>query len=300
MTMVRGAFSNLIAPGYRKIVFETYKERPIEGEKLVNTNTSKRAYEEDFPMAGFGTLQQKAEGGSIAYQDAIQGTVKRYQWTTYALGFRITQEMMDDDLYGIMGNKMSKALGRSARNNKEIVLHAPYNNAFSTSYSGFVSGESLCSTSHARLDGGTAQANRPATDTDFDLLAFQAAIEHFHNLVDERGMPMVVIPKMLVHSVGDHWIVSQVLKSDKLPGANVNDVNQAAKEGVSPHLSHYLTDTDAWFVVGDQHDVNYFERKAFAFTNTDDFDTGDAKFKGTRRNGSGYGDWRGIYGSQGA
>lgn len=251
-------------------------------------------------MAGFGTLQQKAEGGSIAYQDAIQGTVKRYQWTTYALGFRITQEMMDDDLYGIMGNKMSKALGRSARNNKEIVLHAPYNNAFSTSYSGFVSGESLCSTSHARLDGGTAQANRPATDTDFDLLAFQAAIEHFHNLVDERGMPMVVIPKMLVHSVGDHWIVSQVLKSDKLPGANVNDVNQAAKEGVSPHLSHYLTDTDAWFVVGDQHDVNYFERKAFAFTNTDDFDTGDAKFKGTRRNGSGYGDWRGIYGSQGA
>lgn len=299
MTMTRGAFSNLIVPGYRKIVFETYKERPIEGKALVNSNTSKRAYEEDFPVAGFGTLQSKSEGGAITYQDAIQGTVKRYQWTTYALGFRITQEMMDDDLYGVMGNKMSRALGRSARNNAEIVMHAPYNNAFSTSYVGFTAGEALCSTSHALLRGGTA-SNRPATDTDFGLIPFQAAIEHFHNLTDEAGIPMVIIPKLLVHSVGDHWMVSQVLKSPKLPGGNQNDVNQAASEGVSPHLSHYLTDTDAWFVLGDEHDVNYFERKPFTFSNSDDFDTGDAKFKGTRRNGSGFGDWRGIYGTQGS
>jgi hypothetical protein len=299
MTVTRGILSNLIAPGFRKVVFETYKEKPIEGAKLVNMNTSKRAYEEDFPIAGFGTLQQKAEGGSISYQDPVQGSIKRYTWTTYALGFRITEEMYDDDLYGITGGKMSKALGRSARNNKEIVMAAPFNNGFSTSYPGFVSGESLFSTSHALIRGGTA-SNRPATDADFGLLALQAAVEHFHNLTDEAGIPMMMTPKLLWHSVGDHWLVNQILKSANLPGSNANDINQMAKEGLQPHLGHYFTDTDAWGVQADQHDVNYFERKPFTFKNTDDFDTGDAKFKGTRRNGSGWGDWRGNYASNGA
>lgn len=299
MTMVRGAFSYLLAPGYRKVVFETYKERPIEGRALVNMGTSKRAYEEDFPIAGFGTLVTKAEGASVTYQDALQGTAKRYTWSTYALGFRITQEMMEDDLYGVMGNRMSKALGRSARNNMEIVLHAPYNNAFSTSFNGFVSGEALCSTSHALIRGGTA-ANRPAVDTDFDLLSLQAAYENFHGLVDESGLPVVYLPRMVVHSIGDYWMVNQVLKTQNLPGGNQNDVNQVAKEGIQPHLSHYLTDTDAWFVLGDNHDVNYFDRRAATFTNSDDFHTGDALYKLTRRNGSGFGDWRGVYGSQGA
>lgn len=299
MTMSRGGFSNLLAPGYRKIVFETYKERPIESSTLVNMNTSKRAYEEDFPIAGFGSLQQKPEGGSVTYQDAIQGSVKRYSWVTYALAYRITMEMYDDDLYGVMGNRMSKALGRSARNNAEIVMIAPYNNAFSTSFTGFESGVSLCSTTHTTLRGSTI-ANRPATDADFTLLGYQAAIEHFDTLTDESGIPALFVPRYLVHNPGDQWIVNQVLKSGQLPGTNQNDINLASMQGVKPFLSHYLTDSDAWYVVCDQHDVNYFERRSFTFSNADDFDTGDAKFKGFSRRGSGFGDWRGIYGSSGA
>lgn len=295
--MLRGAFSHLLAPGFRKVVFETYKERPVEGRVLVNMNTSKRAFEEDFPIAGFGALQTKPEGGSVTYQDALQGDVKRYTWTTYGLGFRITEEMMEDDLYGVMGNKMSRALARSARNNMEIVMHAPYNNAFDTNFSGFVSGESLCG-NHVLQRGGTLR-NRLATDADFDLLTLQAALEHFHALTDESGIPVVYIPRMVVHSIGDHWIVSQTLKSQYLPGTNQNDVNQVAQEGLQPHLSHYLTDPDAWFVLADQHDVNYFDRRPAKFTNSDDFHTGDALFKLTRRNGSGFSDWRGIFGSSG-
>jgi len=301
MTMTRGTLSNLIVPGFRKVVFETYKERPIEGDKLVNTpSAGKRAYVEDFPVAGFGTLQSKAEGGAVAYQDAIQGAIKRYTWTSYGLGFRITEEIYDDDLYGITGGKMSKALGRSARNNKEIVMAAPYNNSFNTAFTGFEASVSLCSVSHLQLRTGDTVTNRPASDADFSLLALQAAVEHFHGLEDESGIPLVMIPKMVAHSVGDYWLVNQVLKSANLPGGNVNDMNQLSHEGIKPHLGHYFTDADAWWLIGDQHDVNYFERKPFTFKNTDDFDTGDAKFKGTRRNGSGFGDWRGIYGTQGA
>jgi hypothetical protein len=295
--MTRGAFSHLIAPGFRKVVFETYKERPVEGTVLVNMNTSQRAYEEDFPIAGFGTLLEKAEGASVIYDDAIQGTVKRYTWSTYGRGFRITQEMMEDDLYGVMGGRMSKALGRSARNNMEVVLHAPLNNGFDTAFPGFVAGESLFSTTHALIRGGTA-SNR--LDADFDLLSLQAALEQFHALVDESGIPAVFIPRLIVYSIGDHWMVNQVLKSQFLPGGNQNDVNQVANEGLTSHLSHYLTDADAWYIKCDNHDVNYFDRRAATFTNSDDFHTGDALFKLTRRNGSGFGDWRGYFGSQGA
>lgn len=298
MTMVRGAFSHLLAPGFRKVTFESYKERPNEGKSLVNMKTSKRAYEEDFPVAGFGTLVPKVESGSVTYQDALQGDIKRYLWTTFGLGFRISTELMEDDLYGIMGSKMSRALGRSARNNREIVQHAPYNSAFDTAVNGWVAGESLCSTAHALLGGGTI-GNRPSPDADFDILALQAAVEHFHGLTDERGIPMMLVPRMVVHSIGDYWLVNQVLKSSQLPGGNQNDINQIAREGLSPHLSHFLTDPDAWFVTADEHDVNYFDRRPVTFSNSDDFHTGDALFKLTRRNGSGFSDWRGIYGSQG-
>lgn len=298
MTMFRGAFSHALAPGFKKVLFETYRERPNEGGKLTNKDTSSRAYEETFPVAGFGTLVNKPEGGSVTYQDAMQGTPKRFTWSTFGLGFRITREMFEDDLYGIMGNKMSKALGRSARNNLEIVQHAPYNNAFDTAFSGFIAGESLCSTAHANIRGGT-QSNR--LDVDFDLLGLQAAFEHFHGLMDESGViPAVFVPKLVVHGINDYWLVNQVLKTQQLPGGNQNDINQIAREGLSPHLSHYLTDADTWFVLSDEHRVMYWERRALSFSNTDDFHTDDALYKATRRNGSGFDDWRGVWGSAGA
>jgi hypothetical protein len=297
--MNRGGFSKLIVPGYKKVFLLEWKLRPIEGEKIVNKKTSKRAYEEEIELAGLGTLVVKPEGGAITYQDGVQGGTKRYTHNTYGLGFRVTEEIYDDELYNVFGNRFSKSLAQSARNNKEIIMHAPYNNAFDTAYAGFTSGESLCSTAHTLVRGGTA-SNRPAVDADFELLPFQAAIEHFHGLDTEEDMPALLMPKYVLHSAGDHWIVNQILKTDRLPGTDQNDINQAAREGVMPLLSHYLTDTDAWFVVADQHDVNYYSRRETAFSNTDDFDSGDAKFKVTQRNSSGWGQWRGIYGSQGA
>jgi len=297
MVMMRGAFSHLLAPGFRKVIFETYKERPIEGTKLVNRQTSKRAYEEDFELAGFGTLRPKVEGGPVPYEDIKPGTTVRYTWTTYALGFRITQEMMEDDLYGIMGNKLSRALGKSARNNAEIVMHAPYNNAFNTAYYGFRPGESLIG-DHQLIRGGTLR-NGPATDVDLSLPALQAAVEHFHALTDESGIPAVYIPNRLIHGVSNLWIANQLLKSPQLPGTNLNDKNELANQGITPHLSHYLVDDDAWFVTAEGHDINYWERRAFTVSSHDDFRTGDAEFKGTRRNGSGFGGWRGVYGSAG-
>lgn len=297
MTMFRGGFSRFLAPGFRKVVFNTYKQRPLEGDKLVNMNTSKRAWEEDIEVGGFGTLQPKVEGGPIVYQDIPSGLPKRYTWTTFALGFRITQEMMEDDLYSVFGNKMSKQLGRSAQNNMEVVMHAPFNSAFDATVNGFKAGESLIGT-HVGLRGATL-TNAPATPTDLTLPALQAALEHFHNLKDDSGISMVSKPVKLVHAIGDYWIANQILKSQFLPGGNQNDINQIAREGITPVLDHFLTDPDAWFVLSDDYDINYFARRPFTMSNMDDFETGDAKFKGTLRSGAGFGGWRGIYGSTG-
>lgn len=299
MTMFRGGFSRFLAPGFRKVVFQAYdyRERPLEGSKFTNQNTSSRAWEEDIEVGGFGTLQEKVEGGPIVYQDIPTGVPKRYTWTTFALGFRITQEMMEDDLYSVFGNKMSKALGQAARNNMEVIMFSPFNNAFSTSFSGFRTGESLIG-NHTGLRGGV-QSNTLPSASDLTLPALQAAFEHFHNLETDSGIPTLFKPKWLVHSIGDYWIAHQLLKTANLPGGNQNDINQISREGIEPVLVHYLSDPDAWFVLADQHDVNYFSRRKFAMANMDDFETGDAKFKGTIRHGAGWGGWRGIFGSTG-
>lgn len=299
MAIFRGMLAKHLVPGYMRVVFDSYKERAIEGSKLTNRKTSKRAYEEDFPVAGFGTLRLKPEGTSVNYEDIQEGVVKRYTWSTYALGYRVTREMKRDDLYGTVGTKLSRALGRSARNNAEVVMHAPYNNAFSTSYVGWEAGVALCSTSHVILKTGATVANKPATDADIALPTLQAALEHFHGLVDQTGFPTVYIPRLVVHSIGDYWTVNQLLKSTGLPGGNQNDINQLAKEGLSPHLSHYLTDADAWFVLADNHDVNYYVREPFTFAGSDDFHSGDSLFRGLQAHASGFSDWRGVYGSSG-
>lgn len=298
MTATRGVFSHLITPGFRKVVFETYKQKPTEASKWINMQKADRAFIDDFNLGGFGTLVDKTEGGAITYQDPVPGRTKRYIWNTYALGFRITQEMMEDDLYGVMGNKMSRALGRSARHNFEVVAHSVLNNAFSTSFVGFETGVSLISTAHTTLRGGTV-ANRPALDVDVGMLSLQAGIENFAAIPDESGLPTLFTPKYLVYGPADQWIVAQLLGSTGLPGTNFNDINPLRGMGITPIMSHYLTDADAWYLLSEDHDLNYFDRRQPAFSNTDDFDTGDAKFKLTRRNGAGFGDWRGVYGSSG-
>lgn len=299
MTMNRGGFSALLAPGFRKIWVDVtdFKEQPLIGRQLVNLKTSKRAFEEERDVDGFGTLAAKTEGGPVSYEDMRDGATKRYTHDMYGLGFRVTEEMYEDDLYGVFGTKMTKALGRSARNNMELVMHAPYNNAFSTSYTGFRSGESLCSTTHTTIRGASF-ANR--NDVDFSLLALQAALEHFESLTNEAGLPAMFTPKIVLHTIQDRWLVHQVLKSQFLPGGNQNDINVVASEGLRPIQSRFLTDTDSWFVIAQEHDVNYYERRALRFTNTDDFDTGDAKYKATIRHTSGFGKWQGIWGSAGA
>jgi hypothetical protein len=262
MTAVRGAFSYLLAPGMRKIFFMAWKDRPEEFSQFMHVGSMDRAYVEDFEMAGFGPMSNISEGGSIIYADVQQGNKKRYTALRYGSGFRVTEDLMDDDLYSQI-SRAPKALAKSARNTVEQLAANILINGFVTTYNSSFDGAALFSTAHTALRTGTAAANKPTVDLDLSLPALQAAVEHFQNLLNNEGMPMLMVPKkVIIPASGAYWwTANQLLKSTQLPGGNDNDINQLAREGLSIFQSHYLTDTDAWFVQADEHDLQWLWRK---------------------------------------
>lgn len=301
MPAVTGAFSHLLAPGIRKVFFMHLKDRKMEHEEIFTTLTSNRNYEEHLELAALGTMPQKPEGSNVIYQDFIQGDLKRFTHKTFALGFRATEEMMEDDLYGqIMRN--TKALKRSAVNAKEVLCFNVFNNSFTTEFGYPKNGanEALVGTTHTLLGGGTA-SNRPATDVDISFAALEAAILHFNTLVDDRNMPLDIMPEKLLHHPEQLFLVEELLNSQYRPHTANNEVN-ALKGRLTPMWSRYLTDPDAWWVVGEKNEDGFvlFNRRALRLQNGDDFDSGDAKFKASMRISAGCSEWRYVYGSTGS
>lgn len=302
MPAVTGAFSHLLAPGLRKVFFQHLDERPDEFSQVFNMLTSTRAYEEDLEVAGLGTMPVKTEGAAITYQDPTQGEKRRYTHITYGLGFRVTLEMMEDDLYNVM-KRMTRELAKAGRNAKEVNAWNTFNLGFTTEFgfTKFGANEPLFSTAHTRIGGGTS-ANRPTTDADLSQASLEAAIINFENMVDETGIPTLMRPKWLIVPPDLKMTARELLGSEFKPYTSNNEINALMKEGLDFMVSHYLTDNDAWFLVAGkgEHDLNFFTRMSVRFQNDDDFDTGDAKFKAFQRFSVGHGEWRGTYGTTGA
>lgn len=302
MVNVTGAFSYLLAPGLRKVFFQLLDERPPEYSKVANEETSKRAYEEDIEVGGLGSMPVKPEGRGILYQDFMQGGKKRYTHLTYGLGFRVTLEMMEDDLYNVM-KKNTRELAKAARNAREVAFWNMMNNGFTTEYGfpKFGNNEPLISATHTKLGGGTG-SNRASTDADLSPTSLEAAVISFESLSDEMDIPIVMKPSLLVVGPMLKMVAREILGSEFRPYTSNNEINALREEGLDFMVCHYIVDPDSWFLVarkGD-HDLNFMERSATRFQNGDDFDTGDAKFKAFQRFSVGAGEWRGIYGSQGA
>jgi len=276
---------------------DKFNEYPPEWPKIFNRLTSERQYEDDSSVSGFGFVPEKEEGVGITYDDPIQGFDKRYTHKTYALGFRVTREMWEDDLYGKM-RKMPKSLGRSMRITQETDMANVYNRAFNSSYTGGDAKE-LCATDHPLTGGGTEQ-NKLTNAADFNATSLEQALIDIQATVDDRSLVLALRPLKLLVSPSGEWGAKKILKSAQEPGTANNDINPA--QGVLPGgvvVNHYLTDTDAWFILCDDHEVNAFIRRATDFDRDNDFDTEDAKFKTTARWSNGFSEWRGIYGSPG-
>jgi len=296
MTAIRSSFGDLLAPGFREIFFNNFNQYPLEYTRIFNILESTRQYEDDSGVSGFGVVPEKDEGSGITYDDPIQGFNVRYTHRTFGLGFRVTREMWEDDLYNIM-RKMPAALGRSMRISQEQDAANVLNRAFNSSYTGG-DGKELCATDHPLTGGGTEQ-NELTTAADFSDTSLEQALIDIAATVDDRSLPINLLARKVIVHPSDQFNAVRVLKSELLPGSAQNDIN-AVRGIVEVMVNHYLTDTDAWFIQCDGHQLNWFNRRMPDFEQDGDFDTEDAKFKGTARWSRGFSDWRGFFGSQGA
>jgi hypothetical protein len=277
MPVARGQWAEALAPGLNMKTFLTYRLHPEYYRRIVNVKNSRKAYEDDFRIAGLGPLAQKSELGTTILDEPIKIGGVRYIHKTYALGVALSKEMRDDSQYAEI-LALAAMLGQSSYWTAELYGHDVYNNGFDTSKYVGRDGVALFSTSHPIQGLGTTTGNRPSVDADLSEAALEAAILA-KRLLNSAGMPYA-----------DTFVTAP------------NDINPLKDEGLQAMSDPWITDTDSWYVLAEQSvlDVNFYWRE-MPDTKTWDDDDADATFHKIRqRHSTGFGDWRGTYGSPGA
>lgn len=297
-----GSFAKALWPGVNAWYAREYAEYPVEWDKMFEKHTSKRNYEQDVGVSGFGLLAVKPEGSPTSYDTEQQGFTTTYRHTVYSLGFIITQEMMDDDLYDIVAPRRAKQLAFSARQTKEVNGANVYNRAFNASYVGG-DGSALLVNNHANVAGGT-WSNILSTASDLSEASLEQACIDISLLKDDRGLTIALVGEKLIIPPQLEFEAARILKTQYRVGTDNNDINALKELGKFRQgavVNHFLTDQDAWFIRTNAKDgMKYFERKADTFTMDNDFDTENAKFKVQGRYSFGWSDPRGLFGSPGA
>jgi hypothetical protein len=295
------SFAKALWPGINAWYGKAYKEYPVEWDKLFEKHTSRKQFEEDVGTSGFGLARVKPEGSPIEYDSERQAFISRYVHTVFALGFIVTREAYEDDLYDVIGERKAQGLAFSMRQTKEINAANVYNRAFNSAYTGG-DGVSLLSNAHPNFAGGT-WSNVLATPADLSEAALEQALIDIAAFRNDRGLLIAVRPKSLIIPPQLQFEATRVLKADGRVGTDLNDPNAIKTMGMVPEVvvNHYLQDPQAWFIRTDvPHGMKYFERRADDFGMDEDFDTENAKYKATARYSFGWTDPRGLFGSQGA
>jgi len=302
MSSRKSAFSHLLLPVLHEIFFEKYNMRPKSYPEIFTVENTSRAYEQDTEVTGLGPMVEKQEGQPITFDDPVQGELVTYTPVAYALGFRVTHELFMDDQHNII-KRMPSLLSRSAHQTEEVNAWATINNAFSAAHTG-LDGQPLVSLVHpnvARTPGSGPYPNRLTTDADLSITSLQAMIELMNATTDDKDMPILLKPRILLIPYHLKWMARELLNSEYKPHTADNEVNSLKEEGLSYMIGDYMTSNSAWFLMTgkEDHYLRFFWREALSFDNGDDFETGDAKFKAYMRFTKGFSGWRGICGTPG-
>lgn len=295
------SFSKALYPGVSSWFGNDYNDYQTEYTTLFETLKSKRAFEEDVGQVGLGLARKKPEGQAIQYDDMKQSYITRYTHAVFALGFTITREMVEDDLYGVIGKAKAQNLARSMRHTKEIVHMNILNRAFNTSYTGG-DGKALAVSDHPFWTGGT-WSNVPSVPVDISEAALEQAVIDISKWVDERGLRIMVKPVSLHVPYELIFEVERILNTVGRVGTANNDLNALQRLGMFKNVvyHHFLTDTDAWFIKTDvKQGLKSFNRRPLEFGIDNEFETEAAKFKATERYSGGWSDAHIVYASAGA
>lgn len=296
--MNRTTFSKSVVPGLFSFMTSSFRERSPFWSQLTTVKNSRRAYEESAYYAGLGLLPEKPEGEGIAYDEFIQGPTKRWVHKTYALGARLTEELIEDALYPDIPTEMSdltKELGRSARETIEVLVHDAYNGTTKTAGDA----NAIFYNTHTKLGGGT-WSNLLTPAADLSATSLRAAIQAMETTTDDRSKQQVVKPVKLLVPPAVEWTARELLNSAYDPESANNAINPIQSRNLKLIVDPYLTDTDAWFLLADKNPIITFMRRKVKFAKDGDFETGDAKFKTSFRMSTEVNYPLGVYKSAGA
>ena len=303
-TITTGNVPRLLQEGLNKVFGQTYDEHPTEFDKIFDTQTSKKAFELDQQMEGFGLAVEKPEGQDIEFDSATQGFTPQYKHITAAKGFIITKEALRDDLYSVF-KKRARALAFGMSQFKEITGANVLNNGFD---SNFVmtggDGVELFSSVHVNGPSGGTFGNQLPVAADLSESSLEDMLIIIGNAKDPRGLSISLMPERLIIPVAEAFNCQRILGSVLQSGTANNDTNAMRDMNSIPQghvVNHYLTDTDAFFIkTNSPEGMRHYQRQAVEFGEDNAFTSGNAREKADERFSFGWSDPRGIYGSQGS
>lgn len=302
MAISRAQLLKELLPGLNALFGLEYSRYGEEHKEIFETETSERSFEEETKLSGFSAAPVKNEGSAIAYDNAQEVFTARYNHETIALGFSLTEEAIEDNLYDSLSSRYTKALARAMAYTKQTKAAAVLNNGFDSDFPGG-DGQPLFSASHPLVTGGT-NSNIPSTPADLNETSLEAAVIQIAGWTDERGLLIAAKPKKLVIPPSLMFVATRLLETELRVGTADNDINALKSNGSIPEgytVNHFLTDTDAWFLTTDvPNGLKHFVRTPMSTSMDGDFDTGNVRYKARERYSFGWSDPLGMYGSEGA
>ena len=299
MAISRAQLLKELLPGLNALFGLEYARYGEEHKEIYETETSERSFEEETKLSGFSAAPVKNEGSAIAYDNAQEAWTTRYNHETIALGFSITEEAIEDNLYDSLSARYTKGLARAMAYTKQVKAAAVLNNGFNSSYVGG-DGVSLFSSAHPLVNGGT-NSNAPSTPADLNETALENAVIQIAAWTDERGLLIAAKPKKLIVPPPLQFVATRLLETKLRVGTNNNDINAIENNGSIPEgytINHFLTAPNAWFLTTDvPNGLKHFVRIPLQNSMDGDFDTGNVRYKSRERYSFGWSDPLGVYGS---
>ena len=302
MAISRAQLLKELLPGLNALFGLEYARYGQEHTEIYETETSERSFEEETKLSGFSAAPVKGEGSAIAYDNAQEAWTARYNHETIALGFSLTEEAIEDNLYDSLSARYTKGLARAMAYTKQVKAAAVLNNGFSAQFTGG-DGVSLFSASHPLVNGGT-NSNTPSTQADLNETSLENAVIQIAAWTDERGLLIAAKPKKLIVPPALQFVSTRLLETELRVGTNNNDINAIKNNGSIPDgytINHFLTDTNGYYLTTDvPNGMKHFERTPLQNSMDGDFDTGNVRYKSRERYSFGWSDPLGVWGSPGA
>ena len=301
MAISRAQALKELLPGLNALFGMEYGKYENEHAEIYETESSERSFEEEVKLSGFGAAPVKPEGSAISYDNAQESFTARYNHETVAMGFSITEEAMEDNLYDSLSARYTKARARAMAYTKQVKAASLLNTGFTTFTSG--DGVTLFNSAHPTVAGGT-NANRPSVDADLNETSLEQAVIDIAAYKDERGLLIAARPRKLIVPPSLMFVATRLLQTELRVGTADNDINAINTNGSIPEgyrVNHYLTDNDAWYLTTDiPNGMKHFVRVAMSTSMDGDFDTGNVRYKARERYSFGVSDPLAMYASPGA